>query len=165
MQEKDVTWTLAVLKSARTLEKEGFEFYTKAAGETADANGKAMFKYLAGEEVWHYDTVNDLIRGFGGHPDAIEDAQSEPSGIFGETAGGKRGRKADALDALNIGIRAEDKSIETYSKLFEATGDKNLKRAVKRLIDEERRHKAILEAEIEFVTDTGEYHDFKTITM
>jgi rubrerythrin len=42
------------LEIAMRMEKEGFEFYEKTAGEAADPKVKALFKRLAGEEEKHY---------------------------------------------------------------------------------------------------------------
>ncbi len=90
----------------------------------------------------------------------------KPSGIFEEKIpGGNLNDRSDALDALNIGIKAEDNSIKLYTKLSQASFQPDTIKLFKQLIEEERMHRSILENEVEFVTETGEFHDFKTVTM
>lgn len=158
-------WLLTILKSARKLEKEGYDFYTKAAEKTGDKNGRDMFRFLALEEVKHYKVVDDLLVQSGGEHKPVEEEDAGKSDVFAETQGGRVGEKAYDLDALNIGIRAEKKSIETYSKLHDQVKTRKIKKTAKKLADEEKKHLSILEAQVEFITNTGEYRDFKTITM
>lgn len=165
MAEDLKKWTLVALESARKLEKEGYEFYTQAAQKTLNREGREMFEFLAVEEIKHYKIVDNLMEMFGGSRLPIKDEITSESGIFNETRGGSIGEKADQLDALNIGIKAEQKSIEAYSNIYDKTNNQSLKKAAKKLIQEEKKHLSILEAEVEFITDTGEYHDFRTITM
>jgi len=166
VDEEARKWTVSALESARKLEKEGYEFYIKACEKTDDEKGREMFKFLAFEEVKHYDIVNSLIKMFGGEslPMPKEEVE-EKSGVFSETEGGKITEKSDELDALNIGIKAEHRSIKAYSQVYDRTDDERLKIAMKKLVDEEKRHLSILEKEVEFITDTGEWHDFRTVSM
>lgn len=156
---------LTILRSARKLEKEGHDFYMTTADNTENRKGGEMFRFLAREEVKHYRIVDDLIAEAGGQHTPMEEEEAVKTDVFGETHGGRIWSKSDDLDALNIGIRAEQKSIETYSRLHDQIADKKIKKTAKKLLDEEKKHLSILEVQVEFVTDTGEYHDFKTITM
>jgi len=165
MAEDLKKWTLIALQAARQLEKEGFEVYTKSSGKTSNSRGKEMFNFLAGEEVKHYKIVDNLIGRFGGQTKTVEEEENIKSGVFTETKGGSLDEKSDNLDALNIGIQAEHKSIETYTSIHDRTDSSELKKVMKKLIQEEKKHLSILEAEVEFVTDTGEWHDFKTVSM
>ena len=123
-----------------------------------------MFRFLASEESRHYETVNNYIRTLGGNPLEMKDEEIAQSWFFSKAEGGRLWDKSDNLDSLNISIQAEDRSIELYSKIHDQTEDLSLKLAMNTLIDEEKKHKSILEKETEFITETGEYHDFKTIT-
>jgi rubrerythrin len=153
---------------ALDLEAEGIDFYNACASKTGNENGKSMFNYLAGQEKVHYDKVAELFkslydRQYCVYTEGLERAGA--SGVFeGSVPGGSLNEKSDALDALNIGIKAEDNSIELYQKLAEWSEDKDRKIFFTKLVDEERTHRSILEAEVEFITDTGEFHDFKTVT-
>jgi rubrerythrin len=156
---------MTVLSSARKLEKEGYDFYMKAAFGTENRRGEEMFTFLAHEEVKHYNIVDELIAQSGGQRTPLEKERPVETGVFGDAQGGRIWGKSDDLDALNVGIMAEHKSIETYSRLHDQVKDAKIRKIAKKLVDEEKRHLSILEKEVEFVTDTGEYHDFKTITM
>lgn len=163
-EEKETKkWTIMMLETARKLEKEGHEFYLKATGRTKDKSGKEMFMFLAGEEVRHYNVVNSIIKKLGGYPLSMKEETAGNTDVFKETDGGRINKKSDALDALNIGIRAEKKSIESYSSMHDKVMDWEFKQALKNLVDEEKKHLSILEKEVEFVTETGEFHDFKTV--
>jgi len=155
------------LESALSLELEGRDFYRRCAENTSDQEGKAMFGYLAGEEQTHYNKIEDFFnRQF--HMEYCEyiEGKKDASGVFRtDVPGGRLDSTSDALDALNVGIKAEEKSIELYSKLSGEAPDEKTKAFFDRLQEEERKHRNILDNEVEFVTKTGEFHDFKTVTM
>ena len=149
------------------LETEGRGFYLKCADGTTDKEGKGMFAYLASEEKVHYDKIAAVFREYDakGFRNYVEE-KGLMSGVFkGEVKGGKLSGKSDALDALNIGIAAEEKSIMLYDNLSKTAPTREIRALFSKLVEEEKRHKNILENEVEFVTDTGEFHDFKTVTM
>jgi rubrerythrin len=53
----DHTSDLSALRVAYLIEKDAFDFYTRAAQETDDANGKRMFSDLAKMEKGHLDLL------------------------------------------------------------------------------------------------------------
>jgi rubrerythrin len=124
-----------------------------------------MFDFLAGEEAKHYKIVDNLVGRFGGQTKKMEEETAAESGIFTEAKGGAVSEKSDNLDALNVGIQAEHKSIETYTSIHDKTDSNELKKVMKKLIQEEEKHLSILETEVEFITETGEWHDFRTVSM
>jgi rubrerythrin len=156
------------LGKALELETEGRQFYVACAKNTLNADGQAMFKYLADEEQKHYDKVKEIFRaeherGWCLHQKGIEG--SPASGVFERNVpGGNLDRGSDALDALNVAIRAEDNSIALYQYLAMNASAKESRDIFLRLAAEEKRHRIILETEVEFITGTGEFHDFKTVT-
>ena len=94
-------------------------------------------------------------------PEDLESAVEKPSGVFE----GDLNEKSDSIDALNIGVEAEEKSIKLYRELEEAAEENDLKQVFRKLIHEEQKHLAILNKEIDFVTETGEYYDFTAVSM
>ncbi len=149
------------------LETEGREFYLRCADGTTDKEGRGMFEHLANEEKVHYDKIAAVFREYDakGFRDYVEE-KGLMSGVFkDDVPGGRLSGKSDALDALNIGIAAEEKSIVLYENLSKTAPSREIRELFSKLVEEEKRHKNILENEVEFVTDTGEFHDFKTITM
>ncbi len=153
---------------ALELEEEGRDFYMECSKRTADENAKEMFKQLAEDEIKHYNKVVEIFNDYlkkGRCEDVIPKEERTPSQVFEDNIpGGRLNDKTDTLDALNIGIRAEENSIILYKKLEKETDRMSLKPVFIRFIEEETRHKYILEKEVEYVTETGEFHDFKTIT-
>jgi len=161
------------LTRALDLEVEGMEFYAKCAEHTSSRDGKDMFKHLAGEEKVHYEKVTDIFKRlyndeYCSYAEAHRRVGMRVSGggVFEKKVpGGNLDDESDALDALNIALKAEENSIRLYEKLAAGTSDRDARVLFTRLVDEERTHRSILEAEAEFITETGEFHDFKTVTM
>lgn len=157
------------LSRALDLETEGYEFYMRCAENTKSKEGQEMFRYLAEEEQTHYKKVKEIFKNeFRKEFEKYEGISEEmgQSGVFEEKVpGGNLDEKSDALDALNIAIKAEVNSIELYEKLAEGSSKPDIKNLFEKLAEEEKKHRSILEAEVEFVTETGEFHDFKAVTM
>jgi len=156
------------LKKAIELEEWGFAFYTESAKKTKDREGKSMFEFLAGEETKHAERIQKLIEG-----DTVDEEievwvpeikEIEATIFKRKVPGGRADEKADSLEALNIGIEAEKNSIELYGKLAEQCDNKKCPKVFHKLVSEEQKHLAILEKEVEFVTETGSFTDFKVIT-
>jgi rubrerythrin len=151
---------------ALDLEAEGRQFYTDCEQKTESLEGKAMFKYLAHEEKVHYEKIASIFEknDYKGYCEYVE-AKGLTSGIFKPKVTGSRlDKKSDALDALNISLSAEENSIELYSRLSADAEKTELREFFGHLVDEERKHRNILQNEIEFLTDTGQFRDFKTVT-
>jgi len=160
------------LNKALNLEVEGKDFYTKCAEKTSSAEGRRMFDYLAKEEEAHYNKVlrifeTDFKEAYAERMKKCEpNMKIKPSGVFKKKiAGGKISTKSDVLDALNISLKAEEDSIRLYEKLAKQSFQADTIRLFEQLVEEEKTHHSILENEVEFVTKTGEFTDFKTITL
>jgi rubrerythrin len=158
-----------VLDKALEIELEGRKFYLECMAKTKHAGGREMFRYLAEEEWIHYEKVETLYhrefekeyKGF----KKLQSAKEPVSGIFPKKVpGGNVDNKSDALDALNIALKAEDNSIQLYQRLAGGSKNEKLKKVFAQLAIEERKHYLILEKEIESVTGTGAYTDFKVVT-
>jgi len=158
-----------ILNKALEIELEGRKFYLECMAKTTHRGGQEMFRYLAQEEWIHYESVEKLYRReFEKEYLAFKKAQTakEPvSGIFPKMVpGGKIDKKSDALDALNIAIKAEDNSVLLYQRLAGGSKNEKLKKVFTQLAAEEKKHFFILENEVESVTKTGAYSDFKIVT-
>lgn len=151
------------------LEAEGMEFYLKAAKATSNKQGRDMFNHLADEEKVHYDNIASLYEKLYNKQYCLykeKSGERADSGVFEEkVSGGIISEKSDALDALNIAIKAEENSIELYGRLAKDAPDEEARIFFSHLVEEEQKHRQILEAEVEFITETGEFTDFKTVTM
>jgi len=158
------------LNKALDLEIEGHEFYTGCAEHTSRKEGQDFFRYLAGEELVHYDKIAEIYRDnfdkeHCDYRDRTQD-MGKASGIFEKRVpGGNLDDKSDALDALNIAIRVEENSIRLYEDLAKKSEDPEMRGFFERLVREEENHRSLLETEVEFVTETGTFKDFKIVTF
>lgn len=151
------------LGKALDIEQQGYLFYTESAKHTPDKNGAAMFWWLAGEEKKHFERIRAIwaedmqsIK----PPEFSPDTAALNYRIFKKTSS----ETEDELDALNTGITAEESSIALYSYLSKHAGlSGKARRVFHQLMGEEEKHLAILNKEVEFVTKTGEYTDFRTV--
>jgi len=157
------------LRKALNLELDGYEFYTKCAQLTDSKEAKEMFNFLAREEQTHYERIEDLYQEnfreeYFAYERCIrtEEPNKSVSKIFDLE---KLHEKADVLDALNLGIKAENESISLYGNLAQSSENKEMKEIFEKLVEEEKKHLLILEGERETVTDTGAFKDFKIVTM
>ncbi len=129
-----------VLGTALELERKGFTFYSEAAKKTENETGKKMFSQLAKEEEEH---IGKLRKMFGNsYPQnnhtEIPLFDAEVSEYSGE------------IDAIKIGIDMEKKSIEFYKNWAKG----NLKLLFNELIEFEKEHLELLEAELDYVQKT-----------
>lgn len=158
------------LNDALDLEIKGHEFYAQCAGHTSNNEGQEFFKYLAGEELVHYNRVSEIYRN-NFNRDYCEYRErtlkrGEESTIFEKhVPGGNLDKKSDALDALNIATRAEEKSIMLYEDLAGRSSEPEMREFFEILVGEEKNHLSLLENEVEFVTETGAFKDFRAVTF
>jgi len=158
-----------ILNKALDLEAEGIRFYNECLSKTKSKGGQEMFKYLAEEEAIHYDKVERMYRReFNKEYEQYRDKNKYPekeSGVFPQkVAGGSIDGRSDALDALNIALKVEENSMTLYNVLAKAPHSEKIKKFFGKLLEEEMKHHVILEKEIESVTRTGTFTDFKAVT-
>jgi rubrerythrin len=158
-----------VIEKALDMECQGRMFYLECCDKTKSPEGKEMFQYLAEEESIHYDIVLKLFaREF--NKEYVKYKEMRKSHVPDGSAfqkivkGGTVDVTSDALDALNMGISAEEKSIRLYTRLAKGAKSEKLIKFFIDLAEEEKKHHVILEKELESVTETGAYTDFKQVT-
>ncbi len=150
------------LNDAMKLEIEGYEFYLACADHTTNLAGRDMFKYLAAEEQVHLDKLREFRREM---KCEYREMEWEKTNVFEENVpGGNLDNTSDAVDALNIGIKAEDNSIALYKKLADEAPNMETRKFFRELVEEERKHRMILENEMESITKTGAFFDFREVT-
>ncbi len=126
------------------IEKETFDFYTKAEQKTFNPAGKRIFRWLAKTEEQHYLKLTELYNSlnsqgrwvfYGGTTISLE-----PADLGGKELGFDTGD----LDALEIAISIEKKGIALFDELTRKTSDPDGKAMLKTLCDEEREHLRIV---------------------
>lgn len=135
------------LLSAMQAEHEGFHFYSMAARNTDDEQGKEVFNQLADDEREHLAFLKTQYAAMleNGTPDesvVLKDkwVPKDASPIFSDTL---KARIKDAhfeMTALSIGIQLELDAVKHYKKLSDAAEHKYAKQFFRQLSDWEATH-------------------------
>ena len=136
---------LDAIMRAMEIEKETFDYYTKAEQKTFNKAGKRMFHWLARTEEQHYLKLTELYKSldetgrwvfYGGTTITLEPSNPGEHGVGFDT---------DDREALEIAIEIEKKGIAYYEGLLAKTADPDGKAMLKTLLDEEKEHLRVIE--------------------
>ena len=137
------------LRVAIATERSGLEFYTRAAGLTGDARGRAVFQKLAAEEREHLGTLEKRYAELLAQDPQLESRptflffKGAAQGIFAEgTETLQKG--VDDQRALLIGIKCERRSHKFFKRYGERFEDSEGKQIFLEFADEERVHLDLL---------------------
>ncbi len=143
---------LDAVMRALELEKETFDFYTRAEQKTFNPAGKRIFRWLARTEEEHYlkltELFNSLDQGgrwvfYGGTTISLE-----PDG-----PGEKQiGFDTSDREALEIAMDIEKKGIAYFDDLARKTSDPDGRGMLETLRDEEKEHLRIIAEKYKLVT-------------
>lgn len=131
---------LDAIMRAIELEKETFDFYTKAEHKTFNPAGKRIFKWLAKTEEGHYLKLNDLYNSlhesgrwvfYGGTTFDLAPAGADEQQVTFDT---------DDIAALEIAKGIEQSGIGYYGELIAKTSDPDGKAMMETLRNEEIEH-------------------------
>ena len=135
---------LDAVMRAIELEKETFDFYTKAEHTTFNKAGKRIFKWLAKTEETHYLKLSDLYNSlhesgrwvfYGGSDFALAPAGADEQ---------KVGFDTDDVVALEIAQGIEKRGIEHYEALIARANDPEGKAMLETLRNEEIEHLRVI---------------------
>ena len=145
------------LEVSLSIEKQGFIFYDNAAKSAADPRVRAIFSRLANEEKEHIQALQNKARflqpalmkkSFSRESRAENFIKNELEGkvfpVPGYEKEGAGGVTSD-LEALNVGIEAEKRSIEVLNQLIAQEKKMDVRMIFNHLLAEERKHLAALE--------------------
>jgi rubrerythrin len=133
------------LEQAIRMEKDGKEFYVRAASTATSPAVRMIFEELARQEDFHVQKIGEI---FG----AIQKTQaltewvmcvigdSKLESLFDDKAAAQANVSVSDLDALSFGLQLEEKSIKYYDELVVKSQDKYEKRFYLTLSHEERGH-------------------------
>ncbi|WP_298437565.1 ferritin family protein [Geobacter sp.] len=143
---------LDAIMRAMEIEKETFDFYTRAEHKTFNPEGKRIFRWLAKTEEQHYLKLTELYESlheggrwvfYGGSTISLDPAAPGEKQVGFDT---------DDLQALEIAMEIEKKGIAYFETLMEKTGDQDGRSMLKALRDEEEEHLRVV---------TGKYRALK----
>ncbi len=154
--KKKVTSINRLLARALVAEKKAQDFYTDAAGKAQSEAGRKLFLELAGFEARHYEYIQGIIEARKGKTSIDYSRFSKASKeIKPEVSGEFEPNKDEIVDVLNIGIKAEKMAMTRYLKIAKVIKDKEGKKLFEQLAEDEKRHQAILEAEVYNLANKG----------
>ncbi|MCL5074653.1 MAG: ferritin family protein [Chloroflexi bacterium] len=171
----DLEEDFIALQTAMQIERDGYAFYTSVATTTADAQGKAVFRTLAEDELSHLRTLESAyqslaeVKRWPPLEQGIADRKVRTPPIFPKAEKGEdditptstsapaRGEGDHELSALRRGIQAERDSIAFYTEAAAQASDPSGKVMYQYLIEEEEGHLLILQGEYDYLTRTGHW--------
>ena len=141
-------------------------FYLKNAKRTANPVGKAMFEQIAGEELEHYERLQQLAEKWKKDQKWPETVPLRVKGtavkaVFGKAARGSAKASAgddDDLKAVRTAIAFEARGAQFYAGLRDQSSDPKEKAFFGLLADIEHEHFASLKDTEEFFMDPGAWY-------
>ena len=155
---------LTALSQALKLEKEGREFYLKAAEETLQGKGREMFLSLADDEEKHAAMVERQLHAVEGDGSYVLLPDLEAPDIdLGDKLFPPEREKVEAtvgvnpnvLDALHIALEREVKSHELYRTMAQQTKDQAGQQMYQWLAAAEMTHFNLLMSNYEALVSLG----------
>jgi rubrerythrin len=127
---------------AMEIEKETFDFYTRAEQKTFNQAGKRIFRWLAKSEEQHYHKLSELYRSldetgrwvfYGGSTISLE--PGEGADVTFDT---------DDRSALEIALEIEKKGLAYFEEILATTSDPEGRAMLETLMAEEREHLRVI---------------------
>jgi rubrerythrin len=157
MAGQDVAAALTALNIAIQTEKDGRDFYKRAAERTKDPGGKVLFASLADDELEHLrlleaqkESLTKQERWLPGSETGVEERRPEVKGapIFSrESLEEDINVYTSELSALRMAVLMEKDAVAFYSKAACETRDPDGKATYQFLVGMELEHQRILEEE------------------
>jgi rubrerythrin len=157
MGDPEVRSALMALDVAVQTEKDGRDFYMRAAERTADPGGKVLFASLADDELEHLRLLESqrealtqdgrwLPRPAASEEDRVKEVEGAP--IFGrEALAANVDQYTSELSALRMAYLIEKDAVTFYTRAASETEDPNGRAMYERLVEMEKEHQRILEEE------------------
>jgi rubrerythrin len=156
MGDPDVQSALLALEVAIQTEKDGRDFYVRAAERTSDPGGKVLFASLADDELEHLRLLQAQREALTEDGRWLPSAESEEhrvreiggAPIFGREALARNvGLHTSELSALRMAYLIEKDAVTFYTRAAHETGDPDARAMYDRLVEMEQEHQQILEEE------------------
>ena len=154
------------IKTAIQMEKDGYDFYKKAAAQTNSTMGRAIFEGLASDEQRHLDVFQKMFEEKVGKPewdDLVSSSKKYTNiPIFPTDLKDAPGMDADSseIDALRLAMDSEKEAIDFYSEINENIDNEDLKNVLNEIIEQEKDHYSLLEKEFNHINTTGYWFEF-----
>ncbi len=141
------------------IERDGYAFYAAVARETKDSNAVKMFLSLARDEMEHLgrlETVYCALTKDTQWP-TVKRSTAPARNVFPAPQQAASAAPPDTreLAALERGMQAEVDSVAFYQQALGDANNPEARAVYEYLIQEERKHLRILQAEHDYLTETG----------
>jgi rubrerythrin len=147
-----------IVSAAVEFEKFGAEYYLRFRDLVSEKEAKALMSSLASDEKEHAALLSRKLVALGGKSKAPDEKMVKKglAEIFPErSAKGGIGVK-DAISAIKLGIKTEERSIKFYSKNASVAGP-GLKEVFSRLERMEREHLRLLQENLHYLESDGSW--------
>jgi len=144
-------------------EKDGIEFYTKAANDTDDALAKKMFLSFVEDEKRHLEILQKISCDEYVCIADIENYSPKENlkTIFSEMSDEDKKESVKAasdIDALQVAMDMERKGYDQYMNAAKAADDEEQKKIYEKMAGEEKEHYELLEEAKSYLEDTGNWY-------
>jgi len=144
--------------AAKQLEVDGREFYLKKAESASAAPIKAMFASLADDEKNHLEWLEDMAPGVESAPSANKELYGKLQQVFkGAEAEVAAGGATSDIEAIDVAIGMEEKSIEAYQAWATGGATDEIKKLGEVLTGLEKFHRQLLENAKEYLEKPGDW--------
>ena len=162
--------TAQAMKTAIEMEKSGHRFFTEAANSVRHQVGKKLFSRLAAEEVTHLKTFEKIFSEVSGGTDWRDAIKSvEPSKRMPYFDQARKEFKAGdltvELDYLRKALDLERNAMQFFEKAITEAENPEAREIFKRILEEERQHYDLIQAEIDSINGTGFWFDVHEFQM
>lgn len=158
---------LDILKEAISIEIYGREYYLRFSELIEDENARSIFRGLSRDEEEHMLLLENEFKKIAGKPfdaKAMDETNREKArNIFPESD--KTLSVGETKDALSLGIRTEERSIELYLKGAKQTDIGSSKDLFMKLAHIEGKHKKILEDAMYYLDQGGSWYGYSPPTL
>jgi len=150
-----------ILKTAIEVEDNGFDTFTRFADQTADENGRRMFKRLAADELEHKEILEKQLKNLseGGSWEGIQIPPSSVEKLLPAIRDKQKRTKGESglgeLDALNTALHLERKTAQFFRDKAEEVDNHEAKALFIRLAEWEDAHFEWIQAELDYINNTG----------
>jgi rubrerythrin len=143
---------MKIFELAKQVEKNGEKFYSDLVDKATDVGLKNIFTLLAQDERKHYNVFESM--------EQQKDFELEDTTILTEAKSIFQNIKDKAVqisietpqeEVYQVALTNEQKSIEIYGDLLKSTNNDGHRETIKKIIEEEKKHKFLIEQLIEFI--------------
>jgi len=144
-------------------EKDGIEFYSKAADKSADELGKKMFQSFVEDEKRHLDILQKISCSDYVCIEDIEKYSPKESlrTVFDDMSDDIKDKASDAssdIEVLEVAMEMERLGYNQYKEAAKKATDEEEKRIFEKLASEEKEHFDMLEEAKSYLEDTGNWY-------